>query len=402
MNLHEYQAKELLQNYGVPVPTGRVANTAEEAGGATDTLGGDAWVVKAQVHAGGRGRAGGIKIVKSAEAARGAAEKMLGGRLVTAQTGAEGKVVNRVYVEKACDITKEIYLAAMVDRSIGRVAFLASAEGGENIEEAAAKSPDKIFKLVIDPATGLEDADAAKLARDLDLSGMQADAFTRTLACVYKAFLENDASLIEINPLAVTKEGELVALDVKMIVDDNALYRHPDWQKLWDEADVDVDEIEARRHELNYVPMDGNIGVMVTGAGLALGILDMLKDRGGEAADFMDVRPVATRDQIAAGIRMLLGNTNVKAILVVTMGGGVLRCDTIAEGIALACKQAPGHVPIIVRAAGTAKEMAELALRNQGIDVIFADDLADAADKAVAAAGASAHGKASAGGKRKG
>ncbi|MEE8350712.1 MAG: ADP-forming succinate--CoA ligase subunit beta, partial [Rhodospirillales bacterium] len=387
MNLHEYQAKELLQNYGVPVPTGRVAATAEEAGSATEKLGGDSWVVKAQVHAGGRGRAGGIKIVKSADAARGAAEKMLGQRLVTAQTGAEGKVVNRVYVEKACDITKEIYLAAMVDRSIGRIAFLASAEGGEDIEEAAAKSPDKIFKLVIDPATGLEDADAARLAQDLGLSGMQAGTFVRSLACVYKAFLENDASLIEINPLAVTDEGGLIALDVKMIVDDNALYRHPDWQKLWDEAEVDVDEIEARRFELNYVPMDGNIGVMVTGAGLALGILDLLKDRGGEAADFMDVRPVATRDQIAAGIRMLLGNTNVKAILVVAMGGGVLRCDTIAEGIALACKQAPGHVPIIVRAAGTAKEMAELALRNQGVDVIFADDLAEAADKAVAAAG---------------
>jgi len=227
----------------------------------------------------------------------------------------------------------------------------------------------------------------------MDLSGMQADAFARALASIYKAFLENDASLIEINPLAVTNEGELVALDVKMIVDDNALYRHPDWQKLWDEAEVDVDEIEARKFELNYVPMDGNIGVMVTGAGLALGILDMLKDRGGEAADFMDVRPVATRDQVAAGIRMLLGNSHVKAILVVTMGGGVLRCDTIAEGIALACKQAPGHVPIIVRAAGTAKELAELALRNQGVDVIFADDLADAADKAVAAAGASARGK---------
>ncbi|MEE8214346.1 MAG: ATP-grasp domain-containing protein, partial [Alphaproteobacteria bacterium] len=267
-----------------------------------------------------------------------------------------------------------------------RVAFLASAEGGADIEEEAARTPGKILKLAVDPETGLEDADARKLAADLGLTGLQADAAQSTMTAMYKAFIENDASLIEINPMAVTAKGDLVALDVKMIVDDNAQHRHPEWEKLWDEAEVDPNEIEARRFELNYVPMDGDIGVMVTGAGLALGILDLIKDRGGNAADFMDVRPVATREQVAAGIKMLLANPKVKALLVVAIGGGVLRCDTIAEGIALACKEAGSHVPVIVRAAGTAKELGELALHNQGVDVIFADDLADAADKAVAAA----------------
>ncbi len=390
MNLHEYQAKELLKTYGLPVPRGMVASTPKDAAKAAATLGGSAWVVKAQVHAGGRGRAGGVKIVKSSKAAGEAAANMLGKRLVTAQTGAMGKEVKRVYVEQACDVAKEIYLAALIDRSLGRVAFLASSEGGEDIEEAAARAPDKINKLVIDPKGGLEDADAMTLAADLGLSGGQAEAAAKAMASVYRAFLENDASLIEINPLAVTADGDLYALDVKMIVDDNAVYRHPEFEKLWDDAEVSTEEIEAHRHELNYVPMDGDIGVMVTGAGLALAILDMLKDLGGEAADFMDVRPVATREQVAAGITMLLADANVKVILVVTMGGGVLRCDTIAEGIAIACKEAGGHVPVILRAAGTAKELAELAINNQGIKVTFADDLADAAEKAVTAAAAAA------------
>jgi succinyl-CoA synthetase beta subunit len=386
MNLHEYQAKELLKQYGVALPPGAVASTPDEAASAAKKLGGSSFVVKAQVHAGGRGKAGGVKMVPSPKEVADAAAKMLGTRLVTAQTGAKGKEVRRVYVEEACDIAKEIYLAALIDRSIGRVAFLASAEGGTDIEEAAASAPDKILKLAIDPETGLEGADAGKLAADLGLTGLQADAAQSTMIAVYKAFIENDASLIEINPMAVTAKGELLALDVKMIVDDNALYRHPEWEKLWDEAEVDAEEIEARKFELNYVPMEGDIGVMVTGAGLALGILDLLKDRGGNAADFMDVRPVATREQVAAGIKMLLANPKVKAVLVVTMGGGVLRCDTIAEGIALACKEAGSHAPVVVRAAGTAKELGELALRNQGVNVTFAADLADAADKAVAAA----------------
>jgi len=387
MNLHEYQAKELLKAYGVPVPQGTVASTGKDAADAAASLGGSAWVVKAQVHAGGRGRAGGVKIVKSSRAAGEAAGNMLGTRLVTAQTGAEGIEVNQVYIEQACDVDREFYLAAMIDRSLGRVAFLASSEGGENIEETAVAQPDKINKLVVDPKVGLVPTDALTLAKDLGLSGDQAEAAQVAIEAIYKAFMESDASLIEINPLAVTGEGGLLALDVKMIIDDNAVYRHLEFEKLWDEAEVSADEIEARHHELNYVAMDGNIGVMVSGAGLALGILDLLKANGGEAADFMDVRPVATREQIAAGIRMLLANTKVKALLVVAMGGGVLRCDTIAEGIAMACKEAGDHVPVIVRFAGTAKELGELAMRNQAIGVTFADDLADAAVKAVALAG---------------
>ncbi|NQV84539.1 MAG: ADP-forming succinate--CoA ligase subunit beta [Rhodospirillales bacterium] len=387
MNLHEYQAKELLKAYGVPVPAGVVASTAKDADIAAATLGGSAWVVKAQVHAGGRGRAGGIKLVKSSKAAGEAAGAMLGSRLVTAQTGAEGKEVSQVYIEQACNVAREIYLAAMIDRSLGRVAFLASSEGGEGIEEAATASPDKINKLVVDPNVGLVPTDAQALVKNLGLSGGQADAAATAMQAIYKAFIESDASLIEINPLAVTAEGELIALDVKMIIDDNAVYRHPEFEKLWDEAEVSADEIEAHRHELNYIHMDGNIGVMVSGAGLAMGMLDLLKAYGGEAADFMDVRPVATRDQIAAGIRMLLADTKVKALLVVAMGGGVLRCDTIAEGIAIACKETSRHIPTIVRFAGTAKELGELALQNQAVGVTFASDLADAAEKAVAAVG---------------
>jgi len=387
MNLHEYQAKELLKAYGVPVPPGIVASTAKDAANAAASLGGSAWVVKAQVHAGGRGRAGGVKIVKSSRAAGEAAGNLLGTRLVTAQTGAEGKEVRRVYIEQACEVGREIYLAAMIDRSLGRVAFLASSEGGENIEKTATAQPEKINKLVIDPNVGLAPTDALALVKDLGLSGDQAEAAQAAMEAIYKAFTESDASLIEINPLAVTDGGELLALDVKMIIDDNAVYRHPEFEKLWDEAEVPADEIEARRHELNYVHMDGNIGVMVSGAGLALGILDLLKAKGGDAANFMDVRPVATREQIAAGIRMLLADAKVQAVLVVAMGGGVLRCDTIAQGIAIACKEAGDHVPMIVRFAGTAKELGELALQNQAVGVTFADDLADAAKKAVATAG---------------
>ncbi|HEY4636158.1 MAG TPA: ADP-forming succinate--CoA ligase subunit beta [Rhodospirillales bacterium] len=386
MNLHEFQAKALLKAYGVPVPPGDVAASADEAAETARRLKSKAFVVKAQVHAGGRGKAGGVKIVKSPDAARQAAAGMLGTRLVTSQTGAEGKRVRRIYVEEACDVAKEIYLAALVDRSLGRVSFLASASGGVDIEEAAHKAPGNIIKLVIDPQTGLRQADAQKLAKDLGLSGKQAADLAATMAAVYKAFLEKDASLIEINPLGVTATGDLYALDVKMIVDDNAIYRHQEFDRLWEEAEVDPAEIEARRHELNFVHLEGDIGVMVTGAGLALGILDMIKDKGASAADFMDVRPVATREQVAAGIRMLLGNPNVKAILVVAIGGGVLRCDTIAEGIALACKSAKQHVPVVVRFAGTAKELAELALTNQRVGASLAGDLDEAVDMAVRAA----------------
>ena len=385
MNLHEFQAKKILKTYGVPVPLGIVASTAEDAANAAISLGGDSWVVKAQVHAGGRGRAGGVKTVESSNAAYETAKILLNSWLVTPQTGAEGKEVKQVYIEQAYTVDREIYLAAMIDRSLGRVAFLASKEGGENIEENAISKPENLNKLVIDPEIGLAPTDALALAMDLGFSGPQAKVAQSTIEAIYKAFTESDASLIEINPLAITDKGELLALDVKMIIDDNAVYRHPEFEKLWDEAEASADEIEARLHELNYVQMDGNIGIMASGAGLALGVLDLLKANGGEAADFMDVRSVATREQIAAGIRMLLADPKVKTILIVAMGGGVLRCDTIAEGIALACKENCGHVPVIVRFAGTAKELGELTLRNQAINATFADDLSDAAQKAVTA-----------------
>ena len=384
MNLHEFQAKKLLNAYGVPLPPGIVASSAEDTATATNTLGGLAWVVKAQVHAGGRGKAGGVKIVNSSSAASETAKSLLGSWLVTSQTGFAGKKVKQVYIEKAYTIIREIYLAIMIDRSLGRVVFLASSEGGQNIEEIVISNPGYINKLIIDPNLGLLLKDSLAFVRDLDLSKSQAKVAQATIEALYKAFIESDASLIEINPLAVTDGGELLALDVKMTIDDNAVYRHPEFEKLWNEGEASSNEIEARFHELNYVQMDGNIGVMVSGAGLSLGILDLLKDNGGKAADFMDVRPVATREQIAAGIKMLLADTNIEAILIVAMGGGVLRCDTIAEGIALACKELHSHVPVIVRFAGTAKELGELALRNQSINVTFADDLTDAAQRAVA------------------
>ena len=385
MNLHEFQAKELLKNYGIPVLPGIVVSTAEDAANAVASLSGPSWVVKAQVHAGGRGRAGGVKLVHSSFDASKAAKTLLGSWLITAQTGAKGKKVKHVYIEEACNISREIYLAIMIDRSKGRIAFLASREGGENIEELAIANPGNITKLVIDPKIGLIDEDVFSLITYLGLSETQTGIAQSTIEALYKAFVESDASLIEINPLGLTDEDKLFALDVKMTIDDNAVYRHPNFEKLWDEAEVSADEIEARLHELNYVQMEGNIGVMVSGAGLALGVLDLLNEFGGEAADFMDVRPVATREQIAAGIKMLLADSKVKSLLVVAMGGGVLRCDTIAEGIALACKEMPKHVPLIIRFAGTAKELGELALRNQGIEVDFADDLEDAAHKAIAA-----------------
>ena len=368
------------------MPPGRIAKTAEEARAAAEQLGGPRWVIKAQVHAGGRGRAGGVRLADSLDAVTDAADGLLGQRLVTAQTGTEGKQVKQVYVEQACDITRELYLALLVDRSAGRVALIASADGGEDVEEAAAEAPETLFKLVPDPGSGLDAAAAAELAGDLGLDGDQAKAAADLMAGLYKAFHDTDASLIEINPLAVTDDGDIVAVDVKMIVDDNALYRHPELEKLRDEDEVDPSETEAQRFELNYVKMDGNIGVMVTGAGLALATLDMIKAQGGEPADFMDVRPVADRDKVASGIAMLLRNPRVKSVLVNAMGGGIQFCDVITEGVAIAWKQAERTPPLIVRLAGTAKELGELALNNQGIPAVFAQDLEDAVDKAVRAA----------------
>lgn len=387
MNLYEFQAKAILKERGIPVPPGGVARTDQEAGALASQLGGKAWAVKAQIHAGGRGRHGGVVIVDSAAKVKTAAANMLGKHLVTEQTSKAGSKVSSVYVEQAVDVAREIYLAALVDRGAGRVAIMASSEGGADIEEKAVQAPETVLKFTIDPVAGIAAADLDGLVAGLGLEGAQAEAAVDLIAKIYRAFIDNDASLIEINPLAVTQSGDLVALDVKMILDDNALFRHPELEALYDEAEADPDELEAQRFELNYIKMDGDIGIMVSGAGLALAVFDMVTERGGKPADFMDVRPVATREKIAAGIKILLANPKVKAILVVAMGGGILRCDTIAEGVAQASRETGSKIPLIVRFAGTAKELGELCLNNQGIAVTYAQDLEDAADKAIQAAG---------------
>ncbi len=386
MNIHEYQAKELLGKYGIPVPAGGVATSVEEAEKVAVDLGGPAWVVKAQVHAGGRGRAGGVKVVESTEGVKKAAAELLGTVLVTEQTGPRGLEVKRVYVEQRREVVQEIYMAMLVDRSAGRVAVLASAEGGEDVEEAMRGAPGQAHKLIIDPVTGVTAEAAARLAADLGLKGKPAEAVGGLVPRLYEAFIETDASLIEINPLGITAAGEVMALDAKMILDDNALYRHPELAALRDEDAVDPEQMEANRYQLNYVKMDGDIGCIVTGAGLALATLDLIIECGGSPGNFMDVRPVATREQVATGVKLLFNNPDIKAILVVAMGGGILRCDSIAEGVALAWRERPRDIPLVMRAAGTNKELGIAALRNQNIPVNFADDLQDAAEKVVEAA----------------
>jgi succinyl-CoA synthetase beta subunit len=386
MKIHEYQAKQLLKDHGVPVPQGVVAETADAAEAAARSLGGERWVVKAQVHAGGRGRAGGVRLVDSYDEVRKAAADLLGTRLVTSQTGPQGKAVKQVYVEQACDVERECYLALLVDRSVGRVSFIASTEGGTNITAAAARTPDRILRVTIDPARGLEHAQAARLAADLGLGGALETAAVALMSGLYDTFVRKDADLLEVNPLAVTRDGALRALDVKMSLDDNALFRHPELEGLRDEDEVDPSELEAKRFELNYVRLEGDIGVMVNGAGLALATIDILKQHGGEPADFMDVRPVATREQIATGFAMLLRNPKVKAILVNIYGGGILRCDTVAEGVAAACREIGLKVPLVVRAAGTNMEMCQKILAGQGVPAVFAKDMTEATAEAVAAA----------------
>jgi succinyl-CoA synthetase beta subunit len=386
MYVHEFQAKQLLSGYGVLVPRGALARNPEAARDAAQEIGGDAWAVKAQILAGGRGKAGGIKIAESFEAVAAASRALLGTTLVTEQTGAAGRKIASVYVEERVAAARELYLATLVDRASGRVAFLTSAEGGEDIEEAVAGDPARIDKLVIDPATGPDDADLRKAAAGLGLDGAAAEAAVALMAGLYKAFLELDASLIEINPLVLTETGDLRAVDVKLNLDDNALFRHPELEALRDPDDLDPTEMEAARYEINYVKLGGDIGCMVNGAGLALATLDAIGRAGGAAADFMDVRPVATREQIATGFRLVLNNPKVKTILVNVFGGGILRCDTMAEGIAAAVRAHGLEVPLIVRAAGTNMEIAKKALVGQGIPVTFADDMDEAAEMAVRAA----------------
>ena len=386
MNVHEYQAKGLLRRFEVAVPRGGVAYTALEAETVARELGGPVWVVKAQIHAGGRGKAEGVKVVHSLDEAKAAAAAMLGRRLVTEQTGPGGRQVGRVYIEEGYAVARELYVAALVDRGLGRVAFLTSAAGGMEVETAAGRAPGTVTKRPVDPATGLQPADAAELAAGLGLAGAAAASAASCFARLYDAFVGLDASLIEINPLGVTREGGVVALDARMSFDDNALFRHRELEELRDPDERDATELEAARHEINYVGMDGDIGCIVNGAGLAMATLDIVDLYGGAPANFMDVRPVATREQIAAGVRMMLSSANLKAILVNIFGGGILRCDLVAEAMVAAAREVGLRVPLVVRFAGTNDDIGKKLMRNSGLAVEFATDMADAAEKAVALA----------------
>lgn len=383
MNIHEYQAKAILARYGIPLPESDVAESADAAAALVSRIAGPRWAIKAQVLAGGRGKAGGVRIVDSPRAAETAAQTLLGQRLVTAQTGPEGRVVRRVSVEQVIDHDRSLYVAALVDRASGSVALIGARAGGDDIEERAARDATLIEKIVAHPINGFTKAALRAFAKKLELDGPLAESAADLFGHMHEAFVELDASLIEINPLAITPDQELFALDVKMSIDDNALYRHPELAALYDPAERDPTELEAQRYEMNYVKLDGNIGVVVNGAGLALATLDMLKDAGGNPANFMDIRPVATSQKIATGFALLLANPKVKAVLVNLYGGGVLPCDTVAEGIAMALKRAGRKLPIVFRAAGSNADLAYGRLKNYGIDYTPAAGMAEAVSKVV-------------------
>jgi succinyl-CoA synthetase beta subunit len=382
MNLHEYQSKRVFADYGVPVPQGRVAASESEAVAAARELPGPVWVVKAQVHAGGRGKAGGVKLCRSPEEAGKAAKAMLGERLVTPQTGARGLPINLVYVESGSAIERELYFSVLLDRERSRIAFVASAAGGMNIEEVAAHEPEKILRVDVDPAAGLQAYQCRQLAFGLGLAGPQVAEFERIARALYALYLERDLSLVEINPLIVTKDGALVALDAKINVDANAVFRQPELAKLRDPSQEDEMERQAAEHELNYVSLDGNIACMVNGAGLAMATMDLIKLHGGEPANFLDVGGTATADRVTAAFRLILSNARARAILV-NIFGGIVRCDVIAEGIIQAVKNAGVDLPVVVRLEGTNAEKARTLLAASGLAITVATDVSDAATKAV-------------------
>jgi succinyl-CoA synthetase beta subunit len=388
MNIHEYQAKALLAKYGVAVPKGGVAYTAAEAEQVAKSLAegrqNPVWVVKAQIHAGGRGKGGGVKLVKSIDDVRDVAKKMIGMTLVTHQTGPEGKEVKRVYVEEGCDIKRELYLGMLIDRATSRVTLMASTEGGMEIEEVAAKTPEKILRVAIDPAAGLQAFYARKIAFGLGLEGKQVASAVKFLIAMYNAFTGLDASLVEINPLVVTGAGDVVALDAKMNFDDNALFRHREVADLRDEDEEDPTEREAARHDLNYVKLDGNIGCMVNGAGLAMATMDIIKLYGGAPANFLDVGGGATKERVTTAFKLILSYPNVEGILV-NIFGGIMRCDVIAEGVVAAAREVSLHVPLVVRLEGTNVELGKKILTQSGLPIISGDNLADAAEKVVKA-----------------
>ena len=385
MNLHEYQSKRLFADYGIAVPKGIPAKSSDQAVKAAEELGGDLWVVKAQVHAGGRGKAGGVKLARSLDEVRRFAGEMIGNTLVTHQTGPEGLPVSIVYVESGSAIGRELYLSLLIDREVSKVAFIASAAGGMDIEKVAAETPDKILTVAVTPAAGLQAFQARQLAYGLGLDKAQAKQFADLIGRLYRLFLECDASLVEVNPLIVTKAGDVVALDAKINIEDNALFRRKGLADLRDPTQEDATEREAAQHDLNYVSLDGDIACMVNGAGLAMATMDIIKLHGGQPANFLDVGGGATSERVTEAFKLILSNENVNAILV-NIFGGIVRCDLIAEGIIDAVKEVGVNVPVVVRLEGTNVEKGRELLAASGFDIIAAGDLTDAAKKVVAAA----------------
>ena len=393
MNIHEYQAKELLKSFGVAVLEGHVAWTPEEAEAAARKLPGPVYVVKSQIHAGGRGAGrfeddpngkGGVRLAKSPEEVRANAAAMIGHTLITKQTGPKGKRVQRLYVEAGCDIKRELYLSFLLDRATSRVTLMASVEGGMEIEEVAENHPEKIIRAAIDPVTGMMGFHARKVAYALGLEGKQIASFAKFALAMYEAYVKLDCAVIEVNPLVVTGAGDIVALDAKVSFDDNALYRHPDLEKLIDETEEDPKELEAARHGLNYVALDGNIGCMVNGAGLAMATMDIIKLYGEFPANFLDVGGGATKEKVTAAFKIITADPNVKGILV-NIFGGIMKCDVIAEGVLAAVKDVGLQVPLVVRLEGTNVELGKKIISGSGLNVISADDLDDAAQKIVKA-----------------
>jgi succinyl-CoA synthetase beta subunit len=385
MKIHEYQAKAILARHGVPVPQGEVVFAAADADVAAKQLGGGVVVVKAQIHAGGRGKGGGVKVVKGAEEAARAAAEMIGMRLVTHQTGPSGQVVQRVLVEQGVKIKRELYLGVVIDRSTEKPVLMVSPDGGVEIERVAEQTPERIFKEYIDPGIGLASYQIRKLAFALGLEGPQLQQAAKLMTAVYDAFKNTDASLIEINPLIVTEEGTLLALDAKMNFDDNALYRHPDIKELRDVSEEEPLEVEASKFSLNYIKLDGNIGCMVNGAGLAMATMDIIKLAGGEPANFLDVGGGANAEQIRNAFRILMSDKNVKAVLI-NIFGGILRCDVLAEGVIAAVKDLGVNVPIVIRMEGTNVEQGKQMLRDSGLNFTTADTMSEAAERVVALA----------------
>jgi len=384
MKIHEYQAKAILARHGVPVPRGEIAFTADEARAVADRLGGGTVVVKAQIHAGGRGKGGGVKVAKSAAEARDLAGKIIGMRLVTHQTGPAGRNVTRVLVEEGLQMTRELYMGLVIDRSTQRTVVMVSSEGGVEIEKVAEETPDKIHKAFVHPALGLQPFEARRLAFALGLSGDQIGKAVKLMMATYQTFIATDASLLEINPLVVTAGGELLALDAKMTFDDNALYRHPDLKELRDLGEEEPLEIEASKFSLNYIKLDGTIGCMVNGAGLAMATMDIIKLAGGEPANFLDVGGGANAEQIKNAFRILMSDSGVKAVLI-NIFGGILRCDVLAQGVIAAVKDLGVRVPIVVRMEGTNVELGRQMLKDSGLNFTNAGSMAEAAEKVVAA-----------------